>query len=173
MGLFSSKPAPELPSTDGVDVPDWLLEKLPSPHGALLNLYDNPETKQVVAAELDRVRFPTGGFDTRGASPAGKHGGPLSLLSWITTGDWIAVQVWATSDLPRSTTNAIKGPIQSLVSERGVPYAVTWAMIARGAVGAEPKPVEILAGMLENGYREWLGKITNGMVIDSIRKWRR
>lgn len=173
MGLFSSKPAPELPSHDSIVVPSDVRAALPDPGTILLSLYPSEEAQAVVAAELDRVRFPDGGYDTRNSSYSTKHAGPLGLLSWITTLDDVALQVWASQDLSRAHKRVLDAPIATLNRDRGTPYAAAWSQLVRHEAGARPQSWSLLAGLLNRGYEEWAGKITNGMVIDSIRKWQR
>lgn len=176
MGFFSSKPDVSLPNIDGIVVPDWLHDQLPDPGALLLDMYGgvDPDVQRQVADEIARVRFPNGGYDLDGVDVYDKRGGPLSLLSWITAGDWICVQVWATHDLGGSQKREVKSTVGSLCRSQGIPTAVAWAETVRSSTGRSPSlSIANLADSLTSTYDESRGKLTNGRFIDSIRKWRR
>lgn len=171
MGLFSSKPSLVLPSTTDIHVPDELRGLLPDPGEMLLGIY--PSTVQdMVAGELDRVRFPGGGYDLRGVK-FDKKSGPLHLLQWITAGDWITVQVWARKDLGRGQKKEVENIVADLCRDRGVPTAASWTLQAWASADRARPNIQILMDMLASTYYEGKSNITNGMVIDSIKKWRR
>lgn len=174
MGIFSSQPALALPSTEHITVPDWLSGQIPDPGQMLLDLYDGVDTsvQQEVAVEIRRVRFSSGGYDLR-ESRYDKHSGPLGLLCWITTNDWISTRAWAVHGLKGTQKMQVKATVADLCRSRGIPVAATWVLIAWKGVDRQAPSVEVLFDMLASSYDEWLGKITNGMVINSIRKWHR
>ena len=172
MPLFSSKPALQLPPTMDIRVSDELRNCLPDPGALLLDLYPSA-VQELVAAELDRVRFPSGGYDTRRVE-FHKKAGPLYLLSWITAGDWISVQVWATLfGLGRGQKRDIKDIVAQVCKEQGVPAAASWVLQARSSGDGDSPRITGLADMLSSAYSENMGKLTNGMLSDSIQKWRR
>jgi hypothetical protein len=125
-----------------------------------------------VASELNRVRFPSGGYDLRNEK-YDKKSGPLGLLCWITAGDWISVQVWARGDLGRSQKKEVENIVADLCRNQGIPAAASWVQQAWSSSNREIPRIELLVHLLNQVYDERLGTITNGMVSDSINKWKR
>lgn len=155
-------------------MPERIGDQLPDPGRLLLDLYEgtDPTVQEQVAAEVARVRFPSGGYDLR-EHKYDKRSGPVGLLCWITTGDWIAAQVWAVHDLGGAQKRQVQATVGELCRNQGVPAAATWALTAWKSTDRRAPSVDILSDMLASSYNEWLGKVTNGMFMDSIRKWRR
>lgn len=127
----------------------------------------------MVATELERVRFSSGGYDLRQHS-YGKKSGPLGLLSLMTVTDRIAIQVWATQELKvnRTQQRQIESVIERVVGSQGVPAAAQWSLNLWAETGRRPPDVHILSRMLESDYREGLERITGKDIVNSIRKWR-
>ncbi|WP_133789940.1 hypothetical protein [Kribbella sp. VKM Ac-2571] len=165
----------EFPDPGRIEVSDEVRNGLIDPGDLLLELYEgtDPSVIRSVQAELDRVRRPKGGYDLSGVKHH-KRSGPLFLLSWITSGDYIAVQVWAehVGVLRGKQKNEVRGRVMSIVSQYGIPVAATWTILSWASTGVRGPRLDGLNHLLGTGYYEWQGKITNGMVIDSIRKWR-
>lgn len=175
MGLFSSNVAFQFPDAEQIEVPDYVRDGLIDPGRLLLELYENTDSSVIgqVQAELHRVRRPQGGYDLAGVKHD-KRSGPLFLLGWITSGDWIAVEVWAQhTSLRGAQKNDVKTRINAIVKSYGIPVAATWTIMAWASSGQRGPSLEILNDLLASSYYDWQGKITNGMVIDSFKKWKR
>lgn len=172
MGLFSASPALDFPDREVPLDARHAAEVLPDPGQMLLALYAGADRAVIdrVAAEVARVRQPTGGY----VLPSGKldkRSGPLWLLKWIMTGDWIAIEVWASQGLSGAQKREMRDGVVAVHRQHGAPAAATWAVVAWGSDRRAPS-LDILAGMLASGYGDWRGKVTNGMYRDSITKWR-
>ncbi|MGO4230179.1 hypothetical protein AB4Y72_15065 [Arthrobacter sp. YAF34] len=172
MGFFSkdnSGTAFADPGQVAVD-PD-VAQTLPDPVEVLLAAYPEPAATEA-AVEYRRVRHPHGGYPSglRRGLPLKPSAGPLYLLNWLTAGDEITVQVWATNGLRFGAKSGVEQTVGTLCSTQGIPAAATWVLSQRGS---DVLPVDFLAGQLADYYEERASSITNGMVIDSIRKWKR
>jgi hypothetical protein len=177
MGLLSGRPddtSAGLTDPNDIVVPEWVVERLPDPGAILLDLLGglHEESLSAAAAEIARVRHPTGGLPKalRPDVKLSPKSGPLYLLEWITAGDYIALDVWATARLHGQRKRQIADISRNIVSSQGIPAAATWVLVSRR--DNTPK-LDILADMLENHYAERTGTITNDMVIKSFRKWQR
>lgn len=174
MGLFSKKREFSYPDPTGIQVPEWVSRQLTDPGDLLRDIYSNAHepTRQAVEEELRRVRFPGGGYDLSGIN--NKKDGPLYLLGWITSGDWIGLQVWACHDLGGAQKREMEAKVKQIRDAQGIPAAATWALATWSSTGERHTPsLDLLEHLLSGKYFEQQGSITNGMVIDSFKKWQR
>jgi len=172
MGFFSKSNGSTAFADPGeVAIDPDIAQALPDPGQILLAVYPASVTAEV-DAEYQRVRHPQGGYpsELRRGLPLKPSTGPLYLLDWITAGDWIPVQVWASNGLRFGTKSGVDQTVSALCSTQGIPAAATWVLSQRGD---DVLPLRFLAEQLEDYYADRADSITNGMVIDSIRKWKR
>lgn len=176
MGILSSNLDFQFLEPEQIQVMDEVRDGLIDPGDLLLELYEGMDDSVIgtVRAELARVRRAQGGYDLSGVD-FNKRSGPLYLLQWITSGDEIGVQVWAehVGQLRGKQKSDMRSRVLSIVNRYGIPVAATWTIIAWTSTGRRGPDLDGLNGLLAGSYYEWQGKITNGMVIDSFRKWRR
>lgn len=177
MGLFSGSAnakAPDYSYPGDVAVIPEVAAALPDPGHYLLDcLSDLHESSQLAAREeFDRVRHANGGLPSifRRGIPSKPSSGPLYLLNWITNLESITVQVWASNGLRFGSKRSMEAVALELVDQQGVPAAASWVL---GQRGNDVLGLDFLAHQLSNGYEEWAGNLTNGMVIDSFKKWKR
>lgn len=169
----SNRPTSALPPQNEVTIHPQVLDLLPDPGAFLLDLIPEGDLRSAATAELDRVRYPTGGYDLSGVAPSNWHQGPLCLIWWAKVVELTELLDWATDDLLRDDRHALRVPTVILLADRGLPYAASWAQQARPCVRARPQPWPLLAQRLEDGYQLWAKRVTHKMVINSFRMWLR
>ncbi|WP_053733821.1 hypothetical protein [Nocardia sp. NRRL S-836] len=175
MAIFGRREELRTVDTDNVPVDPSVVERLPDAGDFLLrNLSDLPENSlRELAAEIERVRHANGCITNRGLESVGVRdwkSGPLTHLVWITAPDWIIVGVWASSGLGGRDRRQVERTAENIAREQGVAAAATWALRSRPHGNLR---IESLASQLGNSWSEWYGKLTNGDIIKSFKKWRR
>lgn len=174
MGFFS-RDIEATPSIPPVEVSSYVAEALPDAGNILVEIvggYD-AASASLTETEIERVRHANGGLPRalRRDVPSQASGGPLFLLNWITTLEAITFDVWATSGLRGATKKHVQVNSASILEHQGLPAAATWVLSARAGDGGAR--LDSLARSLEAAYEEWVAKLTNGMLIDAFRKWKR
>ncbi|MEU3922068.1 hypothetical protein [Streptomyces sp. NPDC029004] len=174
MGLFSSTEEIDLSPPGLVAVSDRVAEQLPDPGEHLLRILGglSPESYELAAAEIDRVRHANGavtGAGLTGVAYRDWKSGPLTLLVGLRVADGITTGTWASFGLGRKQNREVRAIVETLVQEQGVPAAATWTVTHR----AEKCDVDFLAERLTASYEKQAGLITNGDVIKAFRKWQR
>ncbi len=175
MGIFGNREELQTVATDEISVDPAVAECLPDAGDFLLrNIAPLAESSmRELAAEIERVRHPNGSITSRNLKNVGVRdwkSGPLTHLVWITAPDSIIVGVWASLSLSGRDRRQVDGTAANVVREQGVAAAATWALRSRPNGNLR---IEMLASQLEDSRSEWFGKITNGDVIKSFKKWRR
>lgn len=172
MGLFSSKETPlSIISPGLVEVNAEVRSVIPDAGDVLLGVVGEAQ-QEVVKSEIRRVRHANGGLpgELRQGIPFKASSGPIYLLQWICAGDYITVEVWASLGLRGREAKEVSKIAGQIVNAQGIPAAATWVMRTR--MSAPPR-VETLAEMLSDTYSNNLGTMTNAMLIDSFKKWKR
>ncbi|MCM2422606.1 hypothetical protein [Streptomyces sp. RKAG293] len=174
MGLFSSDEQINLSPPGLVPVSAWVSEQLPDSGEYLLGLlgFLSPESYELAAAEIQRVRHANGAITDHGMKDIRLRdwkSGPLTLLVGLRVKEWIITGVWASYGLGRRQRREVTTMVENLVHEQGVPAAATWAVASR----PNGPDVSYLAEQLSAAYDEGASHITNGDVIKAFRKWRR
>ncbi|MGZ3146534.1 hypothetical protein ACVDFE_31985 [Lentzea chajnantorensis] len=175
MGIFGRREEVQTVDVENVPVDPGVAERLPDAGDFLLrNLSDLPASSlRELAAEIERVRHPNGSITNRNLDGVGVRdwkSGPLTNLVWITAADWIITGVWASFGLSGRDRRQVERTAETIARGQGVAAAATWALRARPEGRLR---IESLASQLEDSHSEWYGKLTNGDVIKSFKKWRR
>lgn len=175
MGLFSRRNEQDavFEPPGNIVVDSEVLRALPDPGAFLLDLVsDFPGFREAAAAEISRVRHQNGGlpYNLRQGLASNTSAGPLYLLHWITSTEFIPVQVWASHGLKSKAMKNMMLVVENLVRDQGVPAAATWVHEQRGP---QLLGLDFLASQLLNDYEGHAATLTNGTVIDSFKKWKR
>ncbi|MEU4253307.1 hypothetical protein AB0F15_38520 [Amycolatopsis sp. NPDC026612] len=94
--------------------------------------------------------------------------GPLTHLAWLTAKDAIAVEVWASFGLGHRDAKRIGTTAQQVYLTQGMPAAAAWAVQSRPGGRLD---LDFLAEQLRDNWSESLGRIRNGDIIKSFKKW--
>jgi hypothetical protein len=175
MGIFGRREELQTVDPDEIPVDPAVAECLPDAGEFLLrNIAPLPESSmRELAAEIERVRHRNGSITNRNLGDVGVRdwkSGPLTHLVWITASDRIIVGVWASFGLSGRDQRQVERTAEIIARQQGAAAAATWALRSRPQGNLR---LESLAAQLEDSWSEWFGKITNGDVVKSFRKWRR
>ncbi len=127
---------------------------------------------RAVEASIDRLRHANGAITGKRLSEIGSRNwkaGPVTHLAWLTAQDGIILEVWASFGLGRREGKRIGQQVLQVYLMQGIPAAATWAFRSRPNARLD---LDSLVGQLTGSRIEWMGKLTNGDIIKSFKKWR-